>query len=69
MLAGLCHLNSDAYFVAVVAWLLLIIVLGLFVNVLDNVIDISYVCYAIDKDERDGCKQDVHVVYTNLPNK
>lgn len=61
------HLGDDAYFVAVMAWILLIIVLGFFVHVVDNVIDTVYVCYAIDRDRGEVYKQDIHEVYVNLP--
>lgn len=61
------HLGTAAYFVAVAAWLLLMVVLGLFVHVLDNVIETVYVCYGIDRDKGDVCKQEVHEVYTHLP--
>ena len=61
------HLGVEAYFVAAMAWLLLLVVLGFFVNVLDNVIDTVYVCYAIDRDKGDVCKQEVHEVYVHLP--
>ncbi|KAL1362120.1 hypothetical protein HN51_010401 [Arachis hypogaea] len=60
-------LGSDSYLVAALAWLLLIIVLGFFVHVLDIVIDSIYVCYAIDRDSGEVCKQDVHEVYVHLP--
>ncbi|GAU30632.1 hypothetical protein TSUD_62520 [Trifolium subterraneum] len=50
ILKAATNLGSDAYFVAAIAWLLLIIVLGYLVHVLDNVIDTIYVCYAIDRD-------------------
>ncbi|MED6173044.1 hypothetical protein PIB30_055599 [Stylosanthes scabra] len=60
-------LGSDSYLVAALAWLLLIIVLGFFVHVLDIVIDSIYVCYAIDRDSGEVCKQDVHGVYVHLP--
>nr|AFK35062.1 unknown [Lotus japonicus] len=61
------NLGSDSYFVAAVAWVLLIIVLGFLVHVLDDVIDTVYVCYAIDRDRGEVCKQDVHEVYVHLP--
>lgn len=61
------HLGVDAYFVAAMAWLLLLVVLGFFVHVLDNAIDTVYVCYAIDRDKGDVCKQEVHEVYVHLP--
>ncbi|KAK6159592.1 hypothetical protein DH2020_006906 [Rehmannia glutinosa] len=50
ILKAVIHLGDDAYFVAVAAWVLLIVILGFFVHVLDNVIDTVYVCYAIDRD-------------------
>ncbi|KZV41104.1 choline transporter-like protein 3-like [Dorcoceras hygrometricum] len=61
------HLGDDAYFVAVMAWILLIVILGYFVHILDNVIDTVYVCYAIDRDRGEVSKQDVHDVYVHLP--
>lgn len=60
-------LGVDAYFVVVLAWLLLIVILGFFVHVLNNVIDTVYVCFAIDRDKGEVCKQDVHEVYVALP--
>ncbi|KAL6211951.1 hypothetical protein ACLB2K_017174 [Fragaria x ananassa] len=67
ILKAVSDLGVDAYFVAALAWVLLILVLGFFVHVLDNVIDTVYVCYAIDRDRGEVCKQDVHEVYVNLP--
>ncbi|KAK2435110.1 CTL protein [Trifolium repens] len=67
ILKAATNLGSDAYFVAAIAWLLLIIVLGFLVHVLDIVIDTIYVCYAIDRDRGEVCKQDVHEVYVHLP--
>ncbi|OIT32342.1 PREDICTED: CTL-like protein DDB_G0288717 [Nicotiana attenuata] len=61
------HLGVEAYLVAALAWLLLMVVLGFFVHVLDNVIDTVYVCYAIDRDRGEVCKQEVHDVYVHLP--
>ncbi|XP_027355418.1 CTL-like protein DDB_G0288717 [Abrus precatorius] len=61
------NLGADSYFVAAMAWVLLIVVLGYLVHVLDNVIDTVYVCYAIDRDRGEVCKQDVHEVYVHLP--
>lgn len=60
-------LGVDSYLVAILAWLLLTVVLAFFVHVLDNVIDTIYVCYAIDRDKGDVCKQEVHEVYVHLP--
>lgn len=67
ILKAVSNLGVDSYFVAALAWVLLILVLGFFVHVLDNVIDTVYVCYAIDRDRGEVCKQDVHEVYVNLP--
>ncbi|KAF5752018.1 CTL-like protein [Tripterygium wilfordii] len=67
ILKGVSNLGVDTYFVAVLAWVLLIAVLSFFVHVLDNVIDTVYVCYAIDKDSGEVYKQDVHEVYVHLP--
>ncbi|KAF1899250.1 hypothetical protein Lal_00019375 [Lupinus albus] len=67
ILNGVTNPWSDSYFVAALAWLLLILVLGFLVHVLDIVIDTIYVCYAINRDRGEVCKQDVHEVYVNLP--
>ncbi|KAF5727824.1 hypothetical protein HS088_TW22G01521 [Tripterygium wilfordii] len=67
ILQGVSNLGVDSYLVAVVAWALLIAVLSLFVHVLDNVIETVYVCYAIDRDQGEIYKQDVHEVYVHLP--
>uniref|UniRef100_A0A5B7BUJ3 Choline transporter-like protein n=1 Tax=Davidia involucrata TaxID=16924 RepID=A0A5B7BUJ3_DAVIN len=67
ILKAVSDLGVDSYFVAVIAWVLLIMVLGFFVHVLDNVIDTVYVCYAIDRDRGEVCKQEVHEVYVHLP--
>ncbi|PON57777.1 Choline transporter-like [Parasponia andersonii] len=67
ILKGVSDLGGDSYFVAALAWLLLILVLGFFVHVLDNVIDTVYICYAIDRDRGEVCKQEVHEVYVHLP--
>lgn len=67
ILKGASNLGADSYAVASLAWVLLILVLGFFVHVLDNVIDTVYICYAIDKDRGEVYKQEVHEVYVNLP--
>ncbi|CAA7020682.1 unnamed protein product [Microthlaspi erraticum] len=67
VLRGVSNLGKDSYLVAVLAWLVLIVILAFLVNVLDNVIDTIYVCYAIDRDKGDVCKQEVHEVYVHLP--
>ena len=61
------HLGVGSYIVAALAWVLLIVVLGFFIHVLDDVIETVYVCYAIDRDRGEVCKQDVHEVYVHLP--
>eukprot|EP00257_Ricinus_communis_P023619 XP_015583652.1 CTL-like protein DDB_G0288717 [Ricinus communis] len=67
ILKGASKLGVDSYFVAVLAWALLIVVLGFFVHVLDNVIDTVYVCYAVDRDRGEVYKPEVHEVYVHLP--
>ncbi|CAI0557754.1 unnamed protein product [Linum tenue] len=67
ILKGATSLGTDAYYVAILAWLVLIVVLGFFVHVLDNVVDTIYICYAIDKDRGEVYKSDVHEVYVHLP--
>ena len=67
ILNAVSALGIEAYVVALLAWLLLIAILGYFVHVLDNVIDTVYVCYAIDRDKGEVCKQKVHEVYVHLP--
>ncbi|PIN19170.1 Choline transporter-like protein [Handroanthus impetiginosus] len=67
LLKAAVHLGDDAYFVALMAWILLIVILGFFAHVLDNVIETVYVCYAIDRDRGEVYKQDVHEVYVHLP--
>ncbi|KAL8556421.1 hypothetical protein ACS0TY_004024 [Phlomoides rotata] len=67
LLKFIFHLDDDAYFVAVMAWVLLIVILGFFVHILENVINTIYVCYAVDRDRGEVYKQDVHEVYVHLP--
>lgn len=67
ILKGVSDLGVNAYIVAVLAWALLLVVLGFFVHVLDNVIDTVYVCYAMDRDRGEVYKQEVHEVYVHLP--
>lgn len=67
ILNAVSALGIEVYVVALLAWLLLIAILGYFVHVLDNVIDTVYVCYAIDRDKGEVCKQEVHEVYVHLP--
>ena len=67
ILKGVSDLGVNAYIVAVLAWVLLLVVLGFFVHVLDNVIETVYICYAIDRDRGEVYKQGVHEVYVHLP--
>lgn len=67
VLNAVSNLGFESYLVALLAWALLILVLAFFVHVMDNVIDTVYVCYAIDRDRGEVCKQEVHEVYVNLP--
>ncbi|KAK4761204.1 hypothetical protein SAY87_006097 [Trapa incisa] len=67
ILKGATDLGVDSYFLALLAWAVLMLVLGFFIHVLDNVIDTVYICYAIDRDRGEVCKQDVHEVYVQLP--
>lgn len=67
ILKAVSHLEAEAYYVAALAWVLLIVVLSFFVHVLENVIDTVYVCYAMDRDSGEVCKRDVHEVYVQLP--
>eukprot|EP00249_Psilotum_nudum_P019590 c27330_g1_i1 orf=651-2456(-) len=60
-------LGDIVYIVAVIAWLLLFVILLLFSQVLDNVIDTVYICYAIDRDTGAVSKSEVHNVYHLLP--
>lgn len=62
-----CELGVDSYFVAAMAFVVVIMVLGLLVHVLENVIDTVYICYAIDRDKGEVCKPDVHEIYVHLP--
>ncbi|KAE8008735.1 hypothetical protein FH972_005223 [Carpinus fangiana] len=67
ILKAVSNLGVDSYYVAALAWVLLIMVLGFFVHVLDNAIDTIYVCYAVDRDRGEVCKQEVHEVFVHLP--
>ncbi|GAB2240436.1 hypothetical protein Droror1_Dr00020954 [Drosera rotundifolia] len=60
-------LGIYSYYVGLLTLLLLLVVLGFFAHLLDNVIDTVYVCYAIDRDRGDVSKPDVHEVYVHLP--
>ncbi|XP_047319964.1 CTL-like protein DDB_G0288717 [Impatiens glandulifera] len=64
---GVSELGADSYFVGGMVWVLLIVILGYFVHVVDEVIESVYICYAIDRDRGDVCKQEVHEVYVHLP--
>lgn len=67
ILQAATRLGVDSYFVAAVAFVVLILILGFLVHVLDNVIDTVYICYAIDRDKGEVCKADVHEIYVHLP--
>ncbi|KAI7724435.1 hypothetical protein M8C21_017278 [Ambrosia artemisiifolia] len=67
ILKAATDLGVDSYFVAAVAFVLVLVILGFLVHVLDNVIDTVYICYAIDRDKGEVCKADVHDIYVNLP--
>ncbi|XP_059450741.1 uncharacterized protein LOC132181504 [Corylus avellana] len=67
ILKAVTQLGVDSYYVAALAWVLLIMVLGFFVHVLDNAVDTIYVCYAVDRDRGEVCKQEVHEVFVHLP--
>ncbi|KAK8567972.1 hypothetical protein V6N13_105914 [Hibiscus sabdariffa] len=67
ILKGVSDLGDNAYIVAILAWVLLLVVLGFFVHVLDNVIDTVYICYGIDRDRGEVYKQEVHDVCVHLP--
>lgn len=60
-------LGVDSYFVAAMAFVVVIMVLGMLVHVLENVIDTVYICYAIDRDKGEVCKAEVHEIYVHLP--
>lgn len=61
------NLGAIAYYVTALAWLLLFVIFLLFCQVLDNIIDTVYICYAIDKDSGAVSKMEVHDVYLMLP--
>lgn len=67
ILISATNLGGDAYYVTALAWLFLLVLLILFTQVLDNVIDTVYICYAIDKDSGSVSKPEVHAVYLMLP--
>ncbi|XP_071702871.1 uncharacterized protein [Rutidosis leptorrhynchoides] len=67
ILQAATNLGTDSYFVAAIAFIVLILILGFLVHVLDNVIDTVYICYAIDRDRGEVCKTDVHEIYVHLP--
>ncbi|CAA2960504.1 CTL DDB_G0288717 [Olea europaea subsp. europaea] len=67
ILKAAIHLGVEAYLISLMAWVLLFVILGFFVRVLDDVIETVYVCYAIDRDRGEVCKQGVHEVYVHLP--
>ncbi|KAK2665561.1 hypothetical protein Ddye_004135 [Dipteronia dyeriana] len=67
ILQGVTKLGVDSYFIAALAWVLLIVILSFFVHVLDGVIDTVYICFAIDRDRGEVYKTHVHEVYVHLP--
>ncbi|KAH7574901.1 hypothetical protein ACOSP7_005786 [Xanthoceras sorbifolium] len=67
IIKGVTKLGVDSYLIAVLAWVLLLVILGFFVHVLDNVIESVYICYAIDRDRGEVYKAHVHEVYVHLP--
>ncbi|XP_021775545.1 CTL-like protein DDB_G0274487 [Chenopodium quinoa] len=67
ILNGVTSLGVYSYYISLLAWLLLIVMLGFFVHLLDDVIDTIYVCYAIDRDRAEVNKPEVHNVYVQLP--
>ncbi|PKA56502.1 hypothetical protein AXF42_Ash015275 [Apostasia shenzhenica] len=67
ILKAVSDLELKTYFIVVLAWLLLMVLLGYFVHILDNVIDTVYICYAIDRDKGEVCKHEVHEIYVLLP--
>ncbi|KAL0920469.1 hypothetical protein M5K25_009608 [Dendrobium thyrsiflorum] len=67
ILKAINDLGTETYYIAVLAWVLLMIVLGYFIHVLENVIDTIYICYAIDRDKAEVSKQDIHEVFVLLP--
>ncbi|KAF3322136.1 protein PNS1 [Carex littledalei] len=60
-------LGTELYLIASLTWLLLMVVLGYFVYVLDNVVDAVYICYAIDRDRGDVSKDHIHQIFAQLP--
>uniref|UniRef100_A0A0D6QSQ4 Choline transporter-like protein n=1 Tax=Araucaria cunninghamii TaxID=56994 RepID=A0A0D6QSQ4_ARACU len=67
ILKAATSLGGDAYFVTVLAWVLLFLILLFFVHILDDVVDTVYICYAMDKDRRDLTRPEIHDVYSRLP--
>lgn len=67
ILKAINDLGANTYYIAVLAWLLLMIVLSYFVHVMENVIDSVYICYSIDRDKCEVSRQDIHEVCSLLP--
>lgn len=67
ILKSATSLGGASYYLTALAWALLFILLLLFNEVLDNVIDTVYICYAIDKDAGSVSKPEVHDVCLMLP--
>ena len=56
-----------AYYITFFAWLLLFIIFILFNEVVDNIVDTVYICYAMDKDSGAVSQVEVHDIYLMLP--
>ncbi|KAJ3679923.1 hypothetical protein LUZ60_016201 [Juncus effusus] len=67
ILKSISGIGNELYFIAGFTWLLMMIFLGYFVHVLDSVIDVVYICYAMDRDRGDVTKDHVHHVYEKIP--
>lgn len=52
---------------AVLSGLIMLAVLGFFFGVLLNTVDVVYFCYAMDLDAGTRSRQEVHVVFAQVP--
>ena len=59
--------GGAAYYITFFAWLLLFIIFILFNEVVDNIVDTVYICYAMDKDSGAVSQVEVHDIYLMLP--
>lgn len=59
--------GKNMWFIALVAFFVLLLLLVYCSQVLQDVIDTVYICYAMDKDYNKVSKPDVHEVYVLLP--